>query len=108
MRATLSSMILRVAQLGAAAGDLAHEAPQDFAALQTMRDFRMKLQAVQMPRFVGHGGERRIVAGGDDLEAGRHRRHAIAMTHPNIQQTPALRVTIVLESVEQRRGDSSA
>ncbi len=88
----------------AAAGDFAHEAPQNFAALQTMRDFRMKLQAVKMPRFIRHGGERRIVAGGDDLESRRQRRHAIAMTHPHIQQAPALRVAIVLEAIEQRRG----
>ncbi len=68
-----------------AAGDLANEAPQDLAALQSVRDLGMKLQAVQAPRLVGHGGERRVVAGCDDLESRRHGDHPIAVAHPHIE-----------------------
>ena len=82
-----------------AAGNLAHESPQDFAALQGMRNLRMKLQAVQSPRLVGHGGERRIVARADGLEPRRRRDHAIAVTHPHIEYAAPLRVAIVLESI---------
>ncbi len=39
----------------------------------------------------------------DDLESGRHRDHAIAVTHPHIEYAAALRVAIVLEPIEQPR-----
>ena len=87
-----------------AAGDLAHEAPQDLAALQTVGHFRMKLQPIQAARLVRHGRQRGVVAGGDGAESRRQRNHAVAMAHPDVEHAPARRVAIVLETVKQPRG----
>jgi hypothetical protein len=90
-------------QFAAQPADLAHEAPQDLAALQAVRHLGMKLHAVEAPRLIGHGRERRVVAGADDLESRRHRDDAVAVAHPHIEHAPALGVAIVFESVEQPR-----
>ena len=84
-----------------AAGDLAHETAQDLAALQGMRDLRMKLQRVKAPGFVRHGGERRIVAVCNHGKARRRRGHPVAVAHPHVEHAAALCVPIVLESIEQ-------
>ena len=87
-----------------AAGNLAHEAPQDLPALQRVRHLGMKLQSVQAAGLVGHGRERCVVARGNHAESGRDGDHTIAMAHPYVEHPPARRVAIVLEAVEQARG----
>ena len=87
-----------------AAGDLAHESPQDFAALQGMGYLGMELDRVESARLIGHGGDRRIIARGDCLESRGHRDDVVAVAHPHVEHAPARRVAIVFQRVQQARG----
>ena len=68
-----------------------------------MRHFGVKLQSIESPRLIGHGGERCVIARTNDLESRRHRNDMIAVTHPHVEHSAPLCVAIVFETIEQPR-----
>ena len=87
-----------------AAADLAHEALQQLAALQRVRDFGMELHGVEAARFVDHRGERRVGALRHGGETRRQRLDAVAVAHPHVEHGAALRVRAIEQAVEQLVG----
>ncbi len=81
-----------------ASANLAHEALEQLLALQRVRDFGVELHGVEAARFVDHGRQRRVGAGGDRRESRRQRLDAIAVTHPHVEDSRGL----------ARRGDRTA
>jgi hypothetical protein len=63
----------------------------------------MELERIQAPRFVSHGGQRRIVAFRDRTEPRRQRDHPVAVTRPHIQDAAIRRVAVVGQAIEQTR-----
>ena len=87
-----------------AAADLAHEALEQMLALQRVRDFGMELHGVEAPRFIDHGGERRVGALRHRGESRRQRLDAVAVAHPHVEHGAALRVLAIEQPVEQLVG----
>ena len=56
---------------------------------------------VELTSLVGHAGQRCIVAGSDSFETSRQPHDAVAMTHPDIEQTVALLVLVVLDVTQE-------
>ncbi|KFB72840.1 MAG: hypothetical protein AW09_001948 [Candidatus Accumulibacter phosphatis] len=82
--------------------DVAHEAADDFLALEGMRDFRMKLHCVESAFFVGHCRDRRRFVAADDLEARRQFGDLVTMAHPDVEECVALGIAAILNALEQR------
>ena len=57
--------------VAAAAGDVVGEVAQQLRAVRRVHDLGVELHAVEAPRVVGDGGERRALAAADAAEAGR-------------------------------------
>ena len=95
--------VVRHVPVAAAAADVAHEAGDDVAALEGVRDLGVKLDAIEAARLVGHAGNRGRFVAGDDGEARRHFRDLVAMAHPDVEQAVALGVDAVLDVFEQAR-----
>ncbi len=87
--------------VAAAAADVAHEAREDLAALERVRDLGVELHGVELARLVGHRGDRRGLVAADDLEAGRQLGHLVAVRHPDFEQAVALGIDAILDAVEQ-------
>ena len=83
--------------IAAAAGDAAHEALQQPAALGRMHHLGMEHEAVIAPGVVGDDGERRPLAHPHGAEAGGQLGHPVAMAHPDL-----LPVALAPDAVEQR------
>ena len=66
-----------------------------------MGHFRMKLDTVETPLFIGHSGNRTAVSAGHQLEAVWQFSDLVAVTHPDLQHAVAHRRCIVLDTVEQ-------
>src|SRR5690606_10280106 len=84
-----------------AAADLAHEAFEHLRTLARVSDFRVKLNGIVVPRFVGHCRERHRIRERDRDEARRQLIDPIAMTHPHIEGGPALLVRVVGKTLEE-------
>ena len=69
--------------------------------LTCMRHFRMKLKAVEAALFVGHPCKRRIVRFADGVKSGRQFLHAVAVTHPDIQEPVPVGAGVVLDIAQQ-------
>jgi len=57
--------------------------PQDQRAARGVGDLGVELHAVEPPRLVGDGRERRALGGGHDMEAGRDGGDLVAVAHPH-------------------------
>ena len=66
------------------AGDAMREIAQQLRAMRRVRDLRMELQAVELPRIVGDHRERRALATRHRAEPRRQARHAVAVAHPHL------------------------
>ena len=86
-----------------AAADLTDKARKNASALAGMRHFRMKLHTVEVPCLVGHTGNRCTVGAGHQFETGRQIDHAIAMTHPHVEQAVAFVAGVVFDVFQQLR-----
>ena len=86
-----------------AAADLVNEAREDAHALAGVGDFGMKLDAIVAARLVHHAGDGRVVGGRHELEPGRQAHHAVAVTHPHVQQAVSVLVGVVFDVFEQPR-----
>src|SRR5690606_14159762 len=64
--------------------DFVHEIGDELRAVGRVRHFRVELHAVIFAAVVRDRREGRTGGGADDLEAGRQRRHAVAMAHPDL------------------------
>ena len=71
--------------VGAGGADVEHKAVQQRLALHRVRHFGVKLHAIEMPRLVGHAGNRATRRAGHELEAGRQRGHLVAVAHPDLE-----------------------
>jgi hypothetical protein len=77
--------VARVPVAGAAA-DAAHKVGQEPGAVGRVHHLRVKLDAVEPPRLVGHRGQGGVGAVGDGQEAGRQLFDAVAVAHPDRQR----------------------
>ena len=68
---------------GLTAAEFEDEIAQQRRPLRRVHDLRMELDADNPIRLVRHRGVRRIAALRDRAEAGRERRHLVAMAHPD-------------------------
>ncbi len=93
----LSSMILRALHKRVAIADAAHEALDDALALPGVGHFRVELQGVETPVFVGDARVGRGRGAGDQFEARRQLGNLVAMAHPDIQQPKAFRAGMVFD-----------
>ena len=66
------------------AGDVQREVAQQLGAVGRVHHLGVELHAVIAAALVGDGGEGRVLAGGDDGEAGRQLRHPVAVAHPDL------------------------
>ena len=82
-RHRLGDEILRL-PTGDAAADLAEEIAQHRRPADGVAHLGVELHAVEAPRGVAHGRDRRVVAGGQDLKAGRDLLDAVAVAHPRL------------------------
>ncbi len=89
--------------VAASAADVADEARQDGLALLRVGDLGVELHGVVAPRLVGHARDRATGGGGHQPEPRRHRRHRVAVTHPDLEHPVAFRGPEVLEFLEQPR-----
>ena len=80
-------------QLESAAADAADEILEDALAELAVRDLRMELHAVDVPRGMHHRRDRTVVGRAQHLEAVRQLLHRIAVAHPHL--------AVVGHSVEQ-------
>ena len=103
MRSTASAMWSRMTQSASRPADAEHEALEDRAALQRVRDLGVELHAVVAARLVGHAGDRAARRAGHQLEAGRQRGDLVAVAHPDLQHAVAFGRAEVLDAVEQPR-----
>ena len=94
--------------VGGAAADIVQEARIETRALLRVGDLGVELQGVEAPRFIRHTADGQIGRRGDHLEARRQIDHAIAVAHPDIEQTVAFGVHAVLDTLEQLRVAASA
>src|SRR5689334_1595158 len=92
--------------MGFALADLPHEAFENFGALNSVRHFRMKLNRIEAPAFIGHRRQRNCRRVADADETLRQLRHAVAMTHPHVEQWPVLCVAVIAKSVQKTTGAS--
>ena len=93
-----------MSQALAAAADLVHEAREDARALLRVRDFRMELHAVETPRSHPPCPQAaRLGVDGDELETRRQLRHAVAVAHPDIEQSVPFGIRAVFDALEQLR-----
>jgi hypothetical protein len=69
--------------IGAQSRDLVDEIRQQPRAVRRVRDFEMKLHAIEAARFVGDCRQRRVLRGGNAGKSRRQVRHRVAMAHPN-------------------------
>src|SRR5437868_6326359 len=90
-----------------AAADLPDKAFEKLRALQRVGYFRMELNTVIAARLVRHPRQRHAVGESGCDEAFRQLIDAVAVAHPNVEQRPALFVTVIAQAIEQtarRRG----
>ena len=87
--------------VGPGAADAEHEALEDRLPLGGVRHLGMELDAVESASFIRHPGNRAARRRGHQREAGRQRRHLVAMTHPHGQHAVAGRGAEVLDPLEQ-------
>src|ERR1035437_9221798 len=73
------------APVSPALANVEYKAVQDFGAMPGMHNFRMELDPVHLPFLVGHGGHRAGMRFGQHAESGRHLKHLVAMTHPDVE-----------------------
>ena len=57
---------------------------EQLGAVRRVHDLGVELHGVEAARLVGDDGERRVLAGGDDGEALRQLRDAVAVAHPDL------------------------
>ena len=67
-----------------APADAVNEVGDDLLAVRCVMHFGMKLDAVQLARFVGDGGVGRVITAPDAGETIGQQRHLIAVTHPDL------------------------
>ena len=65
------------------ARDLVEEVLQDLLPVRRVHDLGVELDAVQAPRAILEGGDRRRRRAGGDLGARRRRGHRVAVAHPD-------------------------
>ena len=94
----LAGAELRHGPVAGAAGNGLHEIGEQRRAFRRVHHFGVKLHAVQPPRIVGDGRERRPGRDAHGAEAGRQPRDAVAMAHPYPCPLADLK-----HAVEQRR-----
>ena len=88
--------------VAAAAADVVHEALEDGAALERVRDFGMELHAVEVARLVGHRRQSGSVALlAMTLKPGGSCGDLVAVAHPHVEQAVAFAVAAVLNAFEQ-------
>jgi len=93
--------VVRHVPIGAAPGDLVHEALQDLGPLPRVRHLGVELHRVEAARLVRHGRDRARVGGSHELEAWRELGDFVAMAHPHLQQAVAFGGAGVLDAVQQ-------
>jgi hypothetical protein len=81
--------------------DVAHEAADDFPALERVRDFGVKLHGVESAILVGHRRNGRRFVAADDPEARRQFGDLVAMAHPDVEQAVTLGIAAILDALEQ-------
>ena len=86
-----------------AAADVVHETLQDGGTLGGVRDLGMELHAIEAARLVGDTSKRRVLGLGNHLEAGRQFGHAIAVTHPHMQEFLTVVGRFIANALEQLR-----
>ena len=84
-----------------AATDVVDKAGEDALTLAGMGDLGVELEAVEATLLVGDARQRGIVGGADGLEARGQDIHPVAMAHPDVKQTIALRAGVVLDIAQQ-------
>ncbi len=89
---------MRHGPIAGAAGDVAHEIPEQRRALRRVHHLGMELHAIELPRIVGDRRERRAGRDADGAKAWRQPRHAVAVAHPH------LRPLAFLEHAIEERG----
>src|SRR5690554_1864108 len=87
---------------GLTTGDGQDKVLEDALALQSVSDFRMELNTVQVAAQVLHGGNRCALSGSQQLEAFRHGNHFVAVAHPYVQQGITGRRQVVSNVCQQR------
>src|SRR6188474_587979 len=65
-----------------------NEVLQDFTTARCVRDFGMKLQAVEFSLRIFHCGERRAAGVSSDTKTSRQRSYLVTMTVPDVNLLP--------------------
>uniref|UniRef100_A0A0N4ZGT3 NAD-specific glutamate dehydrogenase n=1 Tax=Parastrongyloides trichosuri TaxID=131310 RepID=A0A0N4ZGT3_PARTI len=84
--ADLGDLLVAIGGHGPVAGQARHavgEVLQQLGAARGVHHLGVELHAVDLARLIGDGGEGRAFRGGDDVEAFRQGRHAVAVAHPH-------------------------
>ncbi len=68
----------------ATAANTMHKILNNLPSIARMRDFRVKLNTIKMPRLICKSGQRCVFGFTNDTKALRNRTHTITMTHPHI------------------------
>jgi len=82
---------------GVAAADLADKATENTSALPRVRDFRVKLHAVEVPCLIGHAAMGALSVLAISFETGWQIDYTVAVAHPHIQQTVAFVAGVVFD-----------
>ena len=80
--------------------DIVEEALQDTLALPCMSHLRVKLQTIETTFLVRDTCQGRVIRFAYYMKSIRQRFYAIAMTHPDIQQTITFRAGVILDILQ--------
>jgi hypothetical protein len=81
--------------------DVEDEPLEDRLALLGVGDFGMELHRVEVPRLVGHAGDRAAFRRSHQAEAGRELGHLVAVAHPDVEHPEAFVGREVGDAVQQ-------
>ncbi len=85
------------------AADIKKEIVEDFRTLGRMHHFGVKLDAVEMPFFIGRNGVRDIAGRGHNFEPGRQGLKAVAVAHPHLRRrSDAFEKTALAGDIQHR------
>ena len=82
--------------------NLAYKTLQHTQALTGVGHFRVELHAVEALLFVGHNGERAGFGAGNGNEVRRDGGDFVAVAHPDVQHSVAVRAQRIFNAVDQR------